>query len=84
MPVLRHFFLWVSLPLGPHSFLDVLVGLVEDHKLVELPPVVGRLSEHLQENHEQSERLVLLDELVAEVDDVVGRGAVRSSDPTDR
>jgi hypothetical protein len=34
--------------------LDVLVGLVEDHKLVELPPVVGRLSEHLQENNEES------------------------------
>jgi hypothetical protein len=46
---------------------NIFVSFVEDHELVELPPLIGCLSKHLQENHEKAKRLVFLDELVAEV-----------------
>ena len=48
---------------------DVLVGLVEHHELVEPAALVGGVGKHLQQNDEQSEGLVLVDELVSEIDD---------------
>ena len=51
--------------------LDVLVGLVEHDELVERlrRPRYVTVGEELEQHDEEAERLVLLDELVAEVDD---------------
>ena len=63
-----------SISPATRSALDVLVGPVEYDELVEraLHPrlvAIRRVSEELEEHNEEAECLVLLDELVAEVDD---------------
>ena len=48
---------------------DILVRFVEDDQLVEPTALVRGLGEHLKQNDEEPQRLVLLDEFVPEIDD---------------
>ena len=68
VPHLSHDFDKASHEVGA---LDVLVGLVEDDQLVErrFPVCRSGIREQLEQDHEESEGLILLDELVAQVDD---------------
>jgi len=48
---------------------DVFVSFVENDKLIERLPFVPHISKELQQNNEETERLIFFNEFVPEIDD---------------